>query len=301
VHLGHRALITRLGAFAAERGLRTAVVTFDQHPAQVVRPESAPLQLTDLDQEIELLSSTGVDYVLVLTFDEQRAKETAEEFVQEVLVGCLNAKLVVVGADFHFGHERQGDVAFLERAGAEAGFDVLGMGLVGADGTDATDAAAKVSSTAIRKALEAGDLTRANAMLGRPHELRGRVEHGDNRGGPLLGFPTANVAVPAEAQLPADGIYACWYRRPEGEPLPAVASLGRRPTFYVDQPYRLLEVHLLDFSGDLYGETAAVQFVARLRGEVRFDGIDALIAQMRADCDDASRILASTERAGDHA
>jgi riboflavin kinase/FMN adenylyltransferase len=257
----------------------------------VVRPESAPLQLTDLDQEIERLGATGVDYVVVLTFDEVRARETADDFVREVLVERLNAKLVVVGADFHFGHRRQGNVAFLEQTGARLGFDVLGMTLVQADGAPAADSIGKVSSTAIRMALEAGDLVAANAMLGRAHEVRGRVETGDKRGRDL-GFPTANVAVADDVQLPADGIYACWYERPGGEVVPAVASLGRRPTFYVDQPYRLLEVHLLDFSGDLYGEMAIVRFVERLRGEERFDDADALVVQMGIDCQNARRALA---------
>jgi riboflavin kinase/FMN adenylyltransferase len=276
VHLGHRALIGRVRSMAAILGCASAVVTFDRHPATVVRPESAPRLLNDLDQKLELLAETGVDYVLVVRFDEARSKESAEDFVHEVLVGCLAARAVVVGHDFHFGHGRGGNVPMLQAMGAELGFDVLGISLVG-DGAEEP-----ISSTRIRRLLMEGDVAGAAALLGRPHEARGVVERGDARGREL-GFPTANVAVPSELQLPADGIYAGWYARPDGSRLPAAISLGRRPTFYEDAPVSLLEAHLLDFSGDLYGERARVQFVARLRGEVRFDRVEDLIAQMHAD------------------
>jgi len=291
VHRGHRTVIANVRRLAAERGLATAVVTFDRHPASVVRPESAPLLLTDLDQKLELLADTGVDYALVIHFDEERSKESAEDFVNEVLVGCLNAKLVVVGSDFHFGHGRRGNVALLREMGAVAGFDVVGLDLVDAAGRPARREA-QVSSTAIRAALTAGDLATANDLLGRAYEVRGVVEHGDERGREL-GFPTANVAVPDEILLPADGIYAVWHERPNGEVIPAAASIGRRPTFYESQPYRLLEVHLLDWEGDLYGEQARVRFVARLREERKFDSHDALVDQMRRDCADARRWLNS--------
>jgi riboflavin kinase/FMN adenylyltransferase len=289
VHLGHRAVIATCGRLAADRGLATAVVTFDRHPATVVRPESAPLLLTDLDQKLELLGGTGVDYVYVLAFDEARSKESAEDFVTDVLTDCLNAKLVAVGSDFHFGHQRRGNVALLRSMGADLGFEVVGLDLVGVDGRPA-DAAEQVSSTAVRRALAEGDLDRANRLLGRQYELRGDVVDGDHRGR-TWGFPTANVAVPEGMQLPADGIYACWYERETEEAYPAAVSLGRRPTIYADQPYRLLEAHLLEFDGDLYGERASVRFVARLRGEARFDSVDDLVAQIRVDCDTARRLL----------
>lgn len=291
VHRGHRVVIAELQERAGALGLATAVVTFDRHPAQVVRPESAPLQLTDLEQEVELLAATGVDHVVVLTFDEARSKEPAEDFVREVLVGCLNCKLVIVGSDFHFGHERRGNVGLLAQMGAELGFAVEGMALVDLDGSPAADPAQRVSSTAVRRALAAGDLAGANEMLGRPHEVRGVVEHGDHRGREW-GFPTANVAVADTTQLPADGIYAVWYERPDGSVHPGAASLGRRPTIYDDQPYRLLEVHLLDGGDpDLYGERARVRFVERLRGEARFDTVEELVAQIAADCRRAREVL----------
>jgi riboflavin kinase/FMN adenylyltransferase len=290
VHRGHQAVIATVQRLAAERGLATAVITFDRHPASVVRPASAPRLLTDLEQKLELLAATGLDHAVVLHFDEARSKESAEDFVQEVLVGCLNTKLVVVGEDFHFGHQRRGNVELLRAVGAEQGFEVLPLGLVGVDGEPTVDEAERVSSTAIRRALGEGDLVRANRMLGRPYEVRGTVEHGDERGR-TLGFPTANVAVPEETMLPADGIYACWYERASGEVLPAAVSLGRRPTFYENQPYRLLEAHLLDFEGDLYGERAEVRFHTYLHGEVRFDSVDELVAQIQVDCDTARREL----------
>jgi riboflavin kinase / FMN adenylyltransferase len=291
VHVGHRAVIAELRRKAESQGLRSAVVTFDRHPASVVRPESAPRLLTDLDQKLELLDATGIDYCLVVTFDEGRSRETAEEFVREVLAGCLNARLVAVGEDFHFGHKREGDVGLLRTLGADYGFWVDSVDLVDAFGRPATAVAERVSSTRIRTALEAGDLEQANELLGRPYEVRGTVVRGDARGADELGFPTANLAVPGQILLPADGIYAGWYERPDGEVHPAALSVGRRPTFYDDANASLLEAHLLDFEGNLYNEQAKVRFVELLRGEERFETVHDLVEQMRQDCDDARRVL----------
>ena len=263
VHRGHAAVIGRVRDLAEQRDLATAVVTFDRHPASVVRPESAPLLLTDLDQKLELLEATGVDYTYVIHFDEARSKEAAEDFVRDDLVGGLDARAIVVGEDFHFGHQRRGNVELLRTMGADLGFEIVPLELVGTDGQPAADAADRVSSTAIRKLLRDGDLARANELLGRPHEVRGIVGDGDKRARDL-GFPTANVNVPDEICLPHDGIYAGWYRRPDGEARPTAISLGRRPTFYDAQPYSLLEAHLLDHDADLYGEPARVQFVLSL-------------------------------------
>jgi riboflavin kinase/FMN adenylyltransferase len=286
VHLGHRVVIGEARRLAAELGARSAVITFDRHPATVVRPESAPPLLTDLDQRLELLATTGIDYAVVVHFDEARSLESAEDFVRHELVDCLGTRAVIVGADFHFGHGRKGDVELLERMGAEHGFEVDGIELV----ASGSEGARSVSSTAIRDALTTGDIEGANRMLGRPHEVRGVVQTGDARGREL-GFPTANVAVPDGIQLPADGIYAGWYVRPDGTEHPAALSLGRRPTFYDDQPYSLLEAHLLDFSGDLYGEWASVRFVARLRGEKKFDSVEALVEQIGRDVGRAREVL----------
>lgn len=289
VHLGHRAVIDRVRAEAATRDLSSAVVTFDRHPASVVRPESAPLLLCDLDQKLELLESTGIDIAVVIAFDEMRASETAEDFVREVLVDCLRARSVIVGADFHFGKGRGGNVALLEQLGPDLGFDVLGMELVDADGSPAADGD-RVSSTAIRRALAEGDLAAASAMLGRQYEVRGMVAHGDARGREL-GFPTANVSVPGSILLPADGIYAGWFERADGTAHPTAISLGRRPTFYETADVSLLEAHLLDFEGDLYDEHVAVRFVERIRGEAKFDSVDALVGQIDRDCADVRIVL----------
>ena len=286
VHLGHRALIGRVLATAGELGAAAAVVTFDRHPAAVVRPASAPKLLTDLDQKLELLAATGLDRAVVLRFDEERSQESAEEFVEDVLVGCLRARAVVVGHDFHFGHRRRGNVPLLQEMGAELGFDVLGISLVADQPGEEP-----VSSTRIRQLLVAGEVEAAARLLGRPHEVRGRVERGDARGRGL-GFPTANVAVPTEILLPAEGIYAGWYERPGGQAHPAAISVGRRPTFYDEATAAVLEAHLLDFEGDLYEERAKVRFVRRLRDEERFDSVDGLTAQMARDVEAARMALA---------
>lgn len=289
VHTGHRAVLGLVQQRARTSGLTTTVVTFDRHPAQVLRPESAPQLLCDLEQKLELLSSTGVDETLVIHFDHERSRETAEEFVGEVLIGALAAQLVVVGEDFHFGHRRGGNVGLLTEMGARAGFDVIGLGLVGPDGERARPEA-QVSSTAIRRALVEGRLADANRMLGRPHEMRGPVVAGDQRGR-QIGFPTANVAIADEMVLPADGIYAGHLVRAGGESLPAAIYLGKRPTFYDDQPASLLEVHVLDFAGDLYDERVAVQFTHLIRGDQRFESVESLAEQLQKDCDQARRLL----------
>jgi riboflavin kinase/FMN adenylyltransferase len=290
VHLGHRAVIAEVRRRAEAAGLRSTVVTFDRHPASVVRPESAPRLLTDLEQKLELLTATGLDRCLVIAFDAARSQEPAEDFVQEVLVSALGAKVVIVGEDFHFGHQRKGNVELLRSMGADLGFEVAPLALVDAEGRPAGDEA-RVSSTAIRHALVEGDLPAAVGMLGRPYEVRGIVAHGDERGREL-GFPTANVSVPGEILLPADGIYAGWFERADGTVLPTAISLGRRPTFYVEAHVSLLEAHVLDFDGDLYDEHVRVRFVERLRGEVRFDSVEALVEQIGRDCDQARAILA---------
>ncbi len=289
VHRGHQAVIASIRAAAAERGLESAVVTFDRHPASVVRPESAPLVLTDLEQKLELLEATGVDHVVVVTFDEERAAESAEDFVATVLVDQVQARLVVVGEDFHFGHQRRGNVALLRELGDRHGFEVQGLSLVGLDGRPARDHA-QVSSTAIRRALAVGDLATANAMLTRAYEVRGVVESGDKRGREL-GFPTANITVAPDRLLPTDGVYSGWYVRADGTRHATAISLGTRPHFYDQHGVLLLEAHLLDFVGDLYGEKARVQFVALVREQRAFASLDALIGQLNIDVETTRELL----------
>ena len=295
VHVGHRQVVAEVRRLAKERELTSAVVTFDRHPATVVRPESAPLLLTDNEQKLEQLATTGVDLTLVVPFDEVRAMESAEEFVADVLVGCLGARLVVVGEDFHFGHQRLGNVALLRDMGSRMGFEVLGLGLIGLTGSPARDHE-QVSSTFIRRALARGDLKRANSMLGRPYEVRGVVDTGDRRGREL-GFPTANVRVDPSILLPEDAVYAGWYERPDGTVHPAAVSLGTRPHFYEDGAV-LLEAHLLDVGGpddggpDLYDEEARIRFTRRLRDQRTFDGVEALVEQLHRDVVDTRAALA---------
>jgi riboflavin kinase/FMN adenylyltransferase len=282
VHLGHRALLGELGLRARAAGLTTVVVTFDRHPSSVIRPGSAPALLCDLDQKLELLAAAGVDRTVVVPFDNDRANETAEEFVHGVLVEGLGAKLVVVGEDFRFGHGRKGDVALLQDLGAQSGFEVEGISLQ-ADRDGSGVLAEPISSTRIRSLIADGSVEKAAVLLGRPHQVRGPVMHGDHRGGAELGFPTANVGVPEGICLPAAGIYAGYYERPDGSKWETAISVGRRPTFYGDDGDLLVEAFLLDFSDDLYGEQARVSFVSRLRDELAFDSTEALIAQMEQD------------------
>ncbi|HEV3135557.1 MAG TPA: bifunctional riboflavin kinase/FAD synthetase [Acidimicrobiia bacterium] len=289
VHLGHQAVLRLVRELADARGFEAALVTFDRHPAEVVRPESAPRLLTTLEQRLELLDATGdLDLCWVLAFDEARSKEAAEDFVREVLVEGIGARLVVVGADFHFGHRRGGNVPLLERMGAELGFEVLGLGLVAVEG-DPT--AVPYSSTRIRELLAKGDVAEAARLLGRPHEVRGVVERGDQRGAEHLGMPTANLTVPERICLPADGVYAGTFVAEDEVERPAAISVGTRPTFYEDGDV-LVEAYVLDFDGDLYGQRVKVRFREWVRGQERFDSTEALVEQMNADVEATRRILA---------
>jgi riboflavin kinase / FMN adenylyltransferase len=286
VHRGHLAIIEAVRRLATASGARSAVMTFDSHPASVVRPESAPKLLTDLDQKLELLAATGVDATIVIHFDEAQSREDPAHFVRRVMIDCLDTSFVVVGEDFHFGRGREGNVELLRRLGVEGNFEVQPMELV--QRTDGVDES--ISSTAIRRALAGGQVELAAELLGRPFEARGVVVVGDQRGR-LLGFPTANVEVPNAVCVPADGVYAGWYERPNGDVHACALNLGRRPTFYEHADHSLLEAHLLDFDGDIYGERAEVRFTHFLRSERKFNGIDALITQLKQDVEHARGAL----------
>jgi riboflavin kinase/FMN adenylyltransferase len=286
VHRGHQAVIAEVRRRAHEQGARSVVITFDPHPASVVRPESAPRLLTDTAQKLELLEATGVDATVVISFDAAQAAESPLDFAQRVIVGCLSTLTIVVGSDFHFGRNREGNVTTLSAYGATAGFDVVPMPLLPRhDGPGEP-----VSSTAIRRAMAGGQVEVAAGMMGHPFEARGVVVTGDQRGR-QLGFPTANVEVPNSICLPADGVYAGWYLRPDGTRQPCAMNLGRRPTFYEHANHSLLEAHLLNFNGDLYGESARVQFTHFLRSERKFDGIQNLISQLQLDIQHAHTVL----------
>jgi len=286
VHRGHRTVVAEMHRMAAERGCATAVVTFDRHPATIVRPESAPLLLCDLEHKLELLAETGVDYTLVVEFTEEQAQVKAETFAQQILVDCLQARAVIVGADFHFGKGRRGNVETLKVVGDECGYEVVGLPLV----RQLTGEGEVISSTSIRSALTDGDVEKAHRLLGRPFEVRGVVTPGDRRGR-TIGFPTANLPTTPDLQVPADGVYAAWYIREDGTQYPAAVNIGKRPTFYDYADRSLIEAHLIGFRGDLYGEIAKVRFVRRLRGEKKFEGIEQLQEQLGKDVADAAKCL----------
>ena len=282
VHRGHRAVIAQVQARAAELGARSVVVTFDRHPASVIRPDAAPRLLTNPAQKLELLADTGVDATVVVPFSPEQARETPVDFVERVIVNALRAQAVIVGSDFHFGHMRQGNITLLREMGERHDFTCEPVVLVPrADGVDEP-----ISSTAVRRALAGGEIETATRLLGRALEVRGTVVTGDQRGR-TIGFATANVEIPNGMCLPSDGVYAGLYRRPDGSEHACAINLGRRPTFYVNAEHSLLEAHLLDFAGDLYGEDAAVTFVAFLRSEKQFAGIDELKTQLKLDVEHA--------------
>jgi riboflavin kinase/FMN adenylyltransferase len=274
VHLGHQHVIRRARERADVDGLRVVAVTFDPHPMAVLRPDHAPMTLSDLDTRCRLLMSAGADDVYVIRFSREIAAWTPEEFIQRILVDALHARHVVVGANFRFGNRAAGDVATLTRAGEAGGFDVEGIAL---------DGGPQVwSSTYVRTCLTTGDVEGAAEALGRPYGVVGEVVEGDRRGREL-GFPTANVPV-RDLAVPADGVYAGWLRvLPDGDALPAAISIGTNPTF-VGARERRVEAYVLDRTDlDLYGQRVEVTFVARIRGMVTFAGVDALVETIRDD------------------
>lgn len=286
VHIGHQAVFRQVREAADRLDVASAVVTFDTHPAYVVRPESAPRLLTTLDQKLELIAAQGIDYTYVIHFDPERAATNPEIFVEQVFVEALHARAIVVGEDFHFGKGRSGNVEGLREIGAEWDFEVHALELI----RHSEEAREPVSSTKIRRALAGGDVDRAARMLGRPYSVRGVVEAGDKRGSGI-GFPTANLPVPSQMAWPADAVYAGWCDRANGDRHPCAINIGRRPTFYEHTEQSLLEAHLIDFEGDLYGEQIDVSFVEFLRSERKFDGIEQLSAQLRADIAEARTLL----------
>jgi len=272
VHRGHQATIGYAVKRARELGEASVVLTFDPHPSEVVRPGSHPAVLTTQERKAELIEELGVDALCVEPFTREFSKLSAEEFVHDVLVEDLHAAEVVVGENFRFGHKAAGDVELLERLGRRFGFTVTAAPLLADDAT-------VYSSTYVRSCVAGGDVAAAAAALGRPHRLEGVVIRGDQRGREL-GFPTANLLCGRYAAIPADGVYAGWLIR-GGKQLPAAVSVGTNPTFAGTE--RRVEAFVLDFSGDLYGERVALDFVAHLRPTVRFDTIETLVAAISDD------------------
>jgi riboflavin kinase/FMN adenylyltransferase len=288
VHRGHQRIVARAAELGAERGLPVVAITFDPHPDEVTRPGSHPPFLCSARRRAELLGGLGVDAVCMIPFTLDFSRLDPDEFVRQVLVERLHAAAVVVGEDFTFGHKARGDVPLLAKLGEKYDYTSEGLPLLVLDGVT-------VSSTSIRALLSEGDVTEAAKALGRPHRVEGVVVRGHQRGR-QLGFPTANVESPPHTAIPADGVYAGWLATldesgTETNQWPAAISIGTNPTF--DGQVRTVEAYALDRTDlDLYGLHAAIDFAVRLRGTLRFDSIDALVAQMHLDVAQTREICA---------
>ena len=299
VHLGHQALICKTVERARGEGLPAVVITFDPHPLQVVKGKEAPPQLISLQHKLECFAELGIDLAVVMPFTAETAALTPEDFVAGILVGCLNTRALVVGYDYAFGKGRRGNAALLAELGKEYGFGVEEFPAVYLNGC-------VVSSTRIRETLRRGDAAQAAALLGRPHSVEGVIAKGRNRGGRLLGFPTANLHMEENLLLPATGVYAVLAElSPKRHSLPGVctgsagaylkgvANVGNNPTFGDD--YLRVETHLLDFHKDIYGAPFRVHFIERLRDERKFNGVTELVEQIRRDAAQAREILPPVE------
>ncbi|GIK49621.1 MAG: bifunctional riboflavin kinase/FAD synthetase [Hyphomonadaceae bacterium] len=280
VHRGHQAVIASARAVAEQRGVPVGVAIFEPHPRRFFQPDAPPFRLQSSAQRARALAACGVAEVYEIGFDESLARSTDREFAQRLIHDCIGAVHVSVGADFRFGRGRMGDVESLKRLGAEFGFTVEAVAPVGG--------AEKISSTAVREAIAAGDMARAADLLGRPWAIEGEVRRGFARGRGF-GFPTANLAL-GDYVRPRLGIYAVRVDLGDGVLLPGVASVGVNPTVG-SLPAPVLEAHLLDFSGDLYGRLIEVELIAFLRDEAKFDDTDALKTQMTQDVIEARRAL----------
>ena len=287
VHLGHRHLLERLRETAARENAASAVLTFTNHPRTVIRPGDCVQYITTVEDRLELLRREGVDLVLPLTFDVELSRLKADEFV-DLLLERLNMGGLVMGSSFAMGHQRGGTPPVLAEMGRDRGFSTTVVEPASSQGEE-------VSSTAIRDAVSRGDVGRASRLLGRPFALRGVVVRGQARGR-SLGFPTANLNLPRSQIVPGNGIYAA-RAIVEGAARPAAVSIGVRPTF--DDGERVVEVHILDFGGDLYGSELAVEFVERLRDELRFDSAEELVAQMNDDVEQTRQVLGRLPSATD--
>lgn len=280
-HLGHQAVAGAAIAQAKAAGRPAIIATFDPHPVRFFAPDAPWFRLTTLDQRQRLFEEAGADAMLVFDFDAELAATKAEDFIVDLLIKRLGISAVITGEDFTFGEGRGGNVEVLRTLGGAHGMGSTAMGPVVDDG-------GIISSSRIRTALKEGDCATATALLTRPFTVAGVVQHGD-KNGRLLGFPTANIDM-GHYLRPRYGIYAVKGRLPDGRVLNGAANVGIRPTF--DPPKELLEPHFFDFAEDLYGQNIEIEFHAFLRGEAKFDSMDALMTQMTKDCDEARRILA---------
>jgi riboflavin kinase / FMN adenylyltransferase len=283
LHLGHQAMLARLQGVARARGLPTCVLSFEPHPREFFAPDQAPARLSSLREKAEILRRFGIDRLHVFRFDRAFSALSADAFIEQVLGRTLQARYVLVGDDFRFGARRAGDFALLQRAGQSLGFDADCLHTVAVAGE-------RASSTAVREALAAGDLAHAARLLGRAYSISGRVVHGDKLGRDI-GFPTANIQL-KHNRPPLMGIFAVELCGLNGAPLPGVASLGRRPTVKGADAVPVLEVHLFDFTADIYNRRVRVDFLHKLRDEEKYPDLDSLVAQIRIDVDSAKQFLA---------
>jgi riboflavin kinase/FMN adenylyltransferase len=284
-HRGHQAVVGRAVARAREEGRPVLVATFDPHPVRFFHPDAPPFRLTTLDQRERLFDAAGADAMLVFRFDAALAEVSAHDFVTDWLIGRAGARSVVTGQDFTYGKGRSGSIATLNAIGPSLGLATEAVPPV-------SDATGPISSSRIRDALQAGDCETATALLTRPFAIEGVVQHGDKLGR-TIGFPTANLPLGTYLR-PAYGVYAVRGRLPEGRVVDGAANLGIRPQF--DPPKELLEPHFFDFAEDLYGKRVEIEFISYLRAEAKFEGLDALTAQIAADCAEAKRRLAAAPR-----
>ena len=280
VHLGHQSVLRRLTQHAREISGTAVALTFDPHPLEFVDPQRAPKLLTTIEERARVMDSCGVDVMGVLPFVQIRDLEP-QLFTTEILAFRLRAAWIAVGEDFRFGHDRAGDTALLRESGERLGFDVDVVSMVGDDARDV------ISSTRIRAQLAEGRVSAVQSLLGRRFSLQGTVVHGDARGRGI-GFPTANLRIPERMALPADGVYAA-FARFAGDTHRAVVNIGVRPTFGVSA--RTVEVHVLDFDADIYGEEVRLEFVERIRAEQKFPSLNALTAQIGSDAAMARTLL----------
>ena len=280
VHRGHQAVISTSAEHARAASGTPVVVTFDPHPEKVLRPESAPHLLSATQHKIALIRALGVEHLLIINFDKQFAATEPEDFVQQLVTHSKPLREICVGHEWSFGKKRRGNLDLLKRLGANMNFDVVGILPVKING-------AVVSSTAIRQAIEKGDLTKAAEMLGHEYTILGTVTRGDNLG-KKIGFPTANLSAHSE-QFPPNGVYAA-EARIDGELYRGVINLGIRPTVSSGKSERVLEIHLFDFNRDIYGRDVEVRFLKFLRPEKKFENLDALVHQIRQDVEQARQL-----------
>ena len=276
VHLGHQAVLSQLAMKGDTLGLPAVTITFEPQANEFFAPEKAPARLTRFREKVEALRCFSIQQLCVLRFNKRLAQMTADDFIQQLIVDGLNVRYLVVGDDFKFGKDRQGDFAMLQKAGQKYNFQVVNMHTFSVDQV-------RVSSTRIRQALHAGDLMLAEKLLGRPYRMSGRVAHGDKRGR-TMGFPTANIHL-HRRKVPLNGVYAVQLFGIEGEPIQGVANVGVRPTIGGNKA--LLEVHLFDFDRDIYGQHVQVHFLHKLRAEQKFEDLEQLIKQVKQDCQQA--------------